>query len=43
VKTTPDAVPLQDVEGLYRRYKTIWDDLSLQWLEHRRRAGSGEG
>jgi hypothetical protein len=34
---------VNNVEGLYRRYKTIWDDLSLQWLEHRRGAGSGQG
>jgi hypothetical protein len=34
---------VNNVEGLARRYKTIWDDLSLQWLEHRRGAGSGQG
>ena len=43
VRTEPDAVSLAEVEGFYERYRGIWDDLSLQWLEQRRSDPARQG
>jgi hypothetical protein len=41
-KTAQDAVSSSDVDAFYQRYRFIWDDLSLQWLEQRRGRVSGQ-
>jgi hypothetical protein len=41
-KSNLEAIQLQDVDALYQRYRLIWDELSLRWLEHRRGGGSGQ-
>ncbi|MEW1633123.1 SLATT domain-containing protein [Streptomyces sp. NPDC093801] len=34
--TAADDLTFDQLDELFRRYQTIWDDLSLSWLEHRR-------
>ena len=31
----------EDMEKLYVRYRSIWDNFAEKWLESRRRAGNG--
>jgi hypothetical protein len=41
-KTAQNAIPAGKVDAFYERYRFIWDDLSLQWLEQRRGRESGQ-
>src|SRR5262249_42604603 len=42
VKKTEGNVLSRDVDTYYKRYRFIWDDLSLRWLEQRRGRESGQ-
>jgi len=38
---TPETLTPGQIDDLYSQYKKVWEDLSGQWLAHRRHAASG--